>query len=213
MHSAFLEAVFFYVFSGLTVISALFVILQSNAVRSVLFLIATFLFSAVLWMLLHAEFLSLILVLVYVGAVMTLFLFVVMMLNIDLTSVGRYVKKYLPIALVILAAFVGLLKLVCDNADNIVMHNASLASQVSTNQNVILEKDKTSDIEKIGMVLYTDYAFALELAAMILLVAMVTSIALAQRKTSNFKKQNITKQIMTESKNRVKLVSINAEKY
>src|SRR3990167_9569711 len=98
-----LQQIVFYMFSGLTAISALLVITQNNPVRCVLFLVLTFISSAVLWMLAMAEFLALILILVYVGAVMTLFLFVVMMLNIDIESIKKDVLKRLPFGLLLVA--------------------------------------------------------------------------------------------------------------
>src|SRR3990167_8356692 len=105
MHDTLLHVIF-YVFAGLTVCSALMVVTQSNPVRSVLFLVLAFFSSAVLWILVEAEFLALILVLVYVGAVMTLFLFVVMMLNIDIESMKKEMIKRLPFALLLVALLV-----------------------------------------------------------------------------------------------------------
>src|SRR3990167_4758349 len=102
MHMGLQQAIF-YVFAALTVFSGLMVISQNNPVRCVLFLVLAFLSSAVLWLLVKAEFLALILILVYVGAVMTLFLFVVMMLNIDVESVKKDVLKRLPFGLLLVA--------------------------------------------------------------------------------------------------------------
>ena len=104
-----LNQVVFYVFAALAVGSALMVISENNPVRCVLFLVLTFFASSVLWILVEAEFLALILVLVYVGAVMTLFLFVVMMLNIDIESMKSHFIRYLPFGLIIVALLVGLL--------------------------------------------------------------------------------------------------------
>src|SRR5580704_11362291 len=108
MHDLLIEGIF-YIFAILAVGSALMAISQSNPVRCVLFLVLTFFASAVLWILVEAEFLALILVLVYVGAVMTLFLFVVMMLNIDIESIKTHWLRYLPFALIIVALLTGLL--------------------------------------------------------------------------------------------------------
>src|ERR1700744_4615734 len=108
MHDVFTQIVF-YVFAGIAILSALMVITQNNPVRCVLYLVVTFFASAVLWMLAMAEFLSLILVLVYVGAVMTLFLFVVMMLNIDVETIKTHMAKYLPFGLILVALLIGLL--------------------------------------------------------------------------------------------------------
>ena len=97
MH-ALLVSVIFYIFAGLAVLSALLAVTQNNPVRCVLFLVLTFFSCAIVWLLAEAEFLGLILVLVYVGAVMTLFLFVVMMLNIDTESLRTHFRRYLPLA-------------------------------------------------------------------------------------------------------------------
>ena len=108
MHELLLQVIF-YVFAGLTVFSALMVITQNNPVRCVLFLVLAFFSSSILWILVNAEFLALILILVYVGAVMTLFLFVVMMLNIDIESMRTHFLRYLPFGLILVALLVGLL--------------------------------------------------------------------------------------------------------
>jgi NADH-quinone oxidoreductase subunit J len=103
-----LQQAIFYIFAGLTVIGALMVITQNNPVRCVLFLVAVFISTSVLWLLVASEFLALILVLVYVGAVMTLFLFVVMMLNIDTESQKKEMLRRLPFGLLIVAIIVSL---------------------------------------------------------------------------------------------------------
>ena len=108
MHELLLQVIF-YVFAGLVVFSALMVITQNNPVRCVLFLVLAFFASSILWILVNAEFLALILVLVYVGAVMTLFLFVVMMLNIDIESMKGHFMRYLPFGLILVALLVSLL--------------------------------------------------------------------------------------------------------
>jgi len=109
MMSMTVQQFVFYVFSGLTVFGALMIVAQSNPVRSVLFLVFSFLCSSVVWLLVQSEFLALILVLVYVGAVMTLFLFVVMMLNIDVEIMKTRVLRFLPLGLMLAAGLVGLL--------------------------------------------------------------------------------------------------------
>jgi NADH-quinone oxidoreductase subunit J len=193
MH-ALLQQVIFYIFSAIALISALMVITQNNPVRCVLWLVLTFFASSVLWILMQSEFLALILVLVYVGAVMTLFLFVVMMLNIDVESKQHHVLRYLPFGLIIVSGLVGLML--------VALPSATFITPVSTSNSGM------SNTEALGMVLYTDYVWAFELAAVILLVAIIATITLVHRAPRFSKRQNIVKQIMTNSKDRLTLHAI-----
>ena len=199
MHDLLLQVVF-YVFAGLAVFSALMVITQNNPVRCVLFLVLAFFASAILWILVNAEFLALILVLVYVGAVMTLFLFVVMMLNIDIESMKTHFMRYLPFGLMLIALLVCLLI--------VALPKGGFSLPVGS----VAATGALSDTEALGMVLYTDYAFAFELAAVILLVAIIAAITLVHRNPIRSKRQNIVKQIMTRSEDRVTLLPMKAEK-
>jgi NADH-quinone oxidoreductase subunit J len=189
----------FYVFAAITVLAALMVITQNNPVRCVLFLVLVFFTSSVLWLLLSAEFLALILVLVYVGAVMTLFLFVVMMLNIDTESTKTNFTKYLPFSLILVALLVGLL-----------MKALPLEWATSAIKNVT--QSSLSNTEQIGIALYTDYILAFEMAAILLLVAIIAAITLVHQGAIRSKRQDIVKQIMTRSKDRVTLLNPKAEK-
>ena len=206
MHDLLLQVIF-YIFAGLTILSALMVITQNNPVRCVLFLVFAFLCSSVLWMLVEAEFLALILVLVYVGAVMTLFLFVLMMLNIDIESMRGHFIRYLPYGLIVVALLTWLIMLALpqDAFHTAVAHLANIS--VGAEQPI-----KLSDTEALGMVLYTDYVFAFELAAVILLVAIVAAIMLVHRHPIRSKRQNIVQQIMTRREDRVRLLSMKSEK-
>ena len=197
MHDLLLQVIF-YVFAGLTVICALMVITQNNPVRCVLFLVLAFFASSILWILVNAEFLALILILVYVGAVMTLFLFVVMMLNIDIESMKTHFLRYLPFGLILVALLVSLL-IVALPKDAFVS-GAHVASS------------GLSDTEALGMVLYTDYVFAFELAAVILLVSIIAAITLVHRAPIRSKRQNIVNQIMTRREDRVTLLKMKSEK-
>jgi len=214
MHDLLIQVIF-YVFAALAILSALMVITQNNPVRCVLFLVVTFFASAGLWLLLSAEFLALILVLVYVGAVMTLFLFVVMMLDIDTESVRSHFVRHLPFALILVALLVGLL-LVAVPAEWFKTGTESVAATnkvVTFNDDVDTTQPKQlSNTEEIGMVLYTDYVFAFELAAVLLLVAIIAAITLAHRGAIRSKRQDITAQIMTRKKDRIELVSMKSEK-
>ncbi|KGP64349.1 NADH:ubiquinone oxidoreductase subunit J [Legionella norrlandica] len=218
MHEWVIQAIF-YVFALLAVASALMVISQNNPVRCVLFLVLTFFASSVLWILAEAEFLALILILVYVGAVMTLFLFVVMMLNIDIESMKSHLIKYLPFGLILVALLAGLL-MVAMPRDSF---KASVQSQEKTmnvsSQLMDLsaqgEDDSSSSVsntEALGMVLYTDYFLAFEIAAVILLVAIVSAITLVHRGAARSKRQDITRQIMTRREDRVELINMKPEK-
>ncbi|HHL3492393.1 TPA: NADH-quinone oxidoreductase subunit J [Legionella pneumophila] len=219
MHEWIIQAIF-YIFALLTVLSALMVISQNNPVRCVLFLVLTFFTSAVLWILAEAEFLALILILVYVGAVMTLFLFVVMMLNIDVESMKSHLIKYLPFGLIIVALLTGLLmvaipKDLFKSSVQIQEKPMSVNSQLmdlSNQDELVSPENATSNTEKLGMVLYTDYFLAFEIAAVILLVAIVSAITLVHRGAVRSKRQDITQQIMTRRAERVKLISMKPEK-
>lgn len=203
MHDILLRTIF-YIFSGITVGAAFLVVTQNNPVRCVLFLVVAFLSSAVLWLLVQAEFLALILVLVYVGAVMTLFLFVVMMLNIDIASMRKHFLRYLPFGLILVALLAWLMMLAIPQDIFQSAVESSLSTQASFNAQ--------SNTQAIGMVLYTDYVFAFELAAVILLVAIVSAIMLVHRAPIRSKRQNIVQQIMTRRQDRVTLLSMKSEK-
>jgi NADH-quinone oxidoreductase subunit J len=210
MHELLLQ-ILFYGFAGLTVFSALMVVTQNNPVRSVLFLVLAFFSSAILWIFVNAEFLSLILVLVYVGAVMTLFLFVIMMLNIDVESMKTRVLRYLPFGLVIVALLVGLLAIVIpwsqfQNAVEVLPESSKAITS-----SLLGSSTATSNTAALGDILYTDYVLPFELAAAILLVAIIAAITLVHRAPIRSKRQDIVKQIMTRREDRVKLVKMKSE--
>lgn len=215
MHDLLIQIIF-YVFAGLALISALMVITQNNPVRCVLFLVLTFFACAILWILVSAEFLALILVLVYVGAVMTLFLFVVMMLDIDTESIKAHLIRHLPFGLILVALLTGLLLVAMPEK----WHEMSVEQSVLTRQAVELnsvvntagQAAKLSNTEAIGMALFTDYVFAFELAAVLLLIAIISAITLAHRDVTRSKRQNIKTQIMTRREDRITLVSMKSEK-
>jgi len=208
--------VVFYVFAAITIFSAFMVITQSNPVRCVLFLVLAFFASSILWLLVNAEFLALILVLVYVGAVMTLFLFVVMMLNIDIESTKKHFLRYMPFGLILVALLTGILLKALPQGiyKTSEVLPAAISQTETNNSSEIVSSEKKvslSNTEALGMVLYTDYVFAFELAAVILLVAIIAAITLAHRQQIRSKRQNIVKQIMTQRNDRVKLVKMKSE--
>ena len=181
-----LAAIAFYVLSAIAIVSAFAVIAARNPVHSVLFLILTFFTSAGLFVLLGAEFLAMLLVVVYVGAVAVLFLFVVMMLDVDFTELKRGFLSYMPIGALIAAALLAELVLVASAATS--TRGAPIA----------LSPDQVGDVtnaEAIGRVLYTDYLLVFQMAGLVLFVAMVGAIVLTLRHRSGVKKQDIAAQV------------------
>lgn len=211
-----LPQVVFYIFAGLAILSALLVITQNNPVRCVLFLVLAFFASSVLWMLVGSEFLALILVLVYVGAVMTLFLFVVMMLNIDIESMKKHFFGYLPFGLLLIAVLVSLLMIAVPKGSfKVDVEPTVRVNQVAAytaESNVDQTPELISNTESLGLVLYTNYVFAFEVAAVILLVAIIAAITLVHRGPIRSKRQDIVQQIMTRRNDRVTLVKMKTEK-
>jgi len=163
-----IEALVFYFFAMTLVGSALMVIFSRHPVRSILFLVMCFVSAAVLWMLLQAEFLSLVLIFVYVGAVMTLFLFVVMMLNIDLAPLKEGFVRFLPLGILVMAAIVTIMMLV------LTPQHLGIVDSKFPNHPL-----SYSNVKVLGESLYTQYFLAFQLAAVILLVAIVSAISLA----------------------------------
>ena len=191
---------FFYFFSALLIISAVMVVTTRNSVRAALFLVLAFFATAGLWILLQAEFLALILILVYVGAVMTLFLFVVMMLNLDIAPKQEGFVKYLPLGLLICALLVAAIVY------------AALPSHYLEPVGLMMQQPVTfSSAAELGSVLYTDYVYPFEISGLILLVAIISAITLNLRNPRS-KKQNISQQLRADAKSRVTLVSVKTEK-
>lgn len=171
-------------FSIILIASSLCVILARNPVHSVLFLILAFFNASVLFLLAGAEYLAMMLLVVYVGAVIVLFLFVVMMLNIDFSTIRAKFSSYSPIAIII--ALVMLIELIFSfTTYNFYQNKIKILSFV----------DKVSNIELIGKVLYTDYAFYFELSGLLLFAAMIASIILTLQHKNNFKRQSIPEQV------------------
>ncbi|WP_108659700.1 NADH-quinone oxidoreductase subunit J [Acuticoccus kandeliae] len=183
-----LVALFFYIFATIMVASALMVISSRNPVHSVLFLILAFLNGAGLFMLTGAEFLALILIVVYVGAVLVLFLFVVMMLDVDFAAMRQGFMQYLPVG-----AAVGIVLLV----ELILVLGAYTLSPEIAAQGALPIPDPTAvtNTEALGNVLYTKYAFYFQICGLILLVAMIGAIVLTLRHTTRAKRQNVAAQV------------------
>lgn len=194
------QTILFYIFSAILIGAALGVITSRNPVYSALFLVLAFFNSALLWLLLEAEFLAIVLVLVYVGAVMVLFLFVVMMLDINVERVREGFTGYAPLGVLIALLMVSEITVVWIEK----LTGPSLQTPVSRPADY-------SNTEELGAVLYTDYVYAFELAAVILLVAIVAAIALTMRKRPGLRVQNIRQQVSVRRGDRVRLVSMDAE--
>ncbi len=192
-----LETLMFYLLSALTVFAALRVITARNPVHAALFLVLAFFSTAGIWMLLEAEFLALVLVLVYVGAVMVLFLFVVMMLDVNLERLRVGFWSWFPFAAIL--ATVLLVEMV------MVLGSSNTAD---TGAGVAGHAANYSNTKELGRLIYTDYVYAFELAAVLLLVAIVAAIALTLRHRPGTKSQNNTQQMQVNRKDRVRLVSV-----
>jgi NADH-quinone oxidoreductase subunit J len=191
----------FYFYSAIAIFSAMMVVGSTSAVRGALFLVLTFFCMAALWMLLHAEFLALILVLVYVGAVMTLFLFVVMMLNLDRVKLREGLVRFYPIGIIIVLAIFGLTALVVGPSrfglDNFSIPPAQPAD--------------FSNIASLGAVLYTNYAYPFEVAAVLLLTAIIAAISLTHHERKPHKAQVISAQIAVRPEDRLRIVNMPSE--
>ncbi len=181
-----MPAAFFYLFSALAVASAVMVISSRNPVHSVLFLILCFFNGAGLFILLGAEFLAMILIVVYVGAVAVLFLFVVMMLDVDFVELRQGMLNYLPVGATIGLIVLAELALV---AASWVIDPASVKTAASP------APDGISNTEALGRILYTDYIYYFQAAGLVLLVAMIGAIVLTLRHKEGVKRQNVDDQV------------------
>jgi NADH-quinone oxidoreductase subunit J len=195
------EKFLFYIFAALLVFAASMVVVRKNPVHSALFLVFAFFNSAVLWMLLEAEFLAITLVLVYVGAVMVLFLFVIMMLDIDMAAMRAGFVKYIAVGgFIALAMLVELIMVVGPahfGADKYPKPAAMTADYANT--------------EAIGEQLYTVYMYPFEIAAVILLVGIVAAIGLTLRRRPEKKSQIISEQVKIKRGDRVRLIKMDSE--
>jgi NADH-quinone oxidoreductase subunit J len=191
----------FYFFSAILVFAALRVVTSRNPVHAVLWLVLAFFTAAAHWLMLQAEFLAIVLVLVYVGAVMVLFLFVVMMLDVNFDSLRKQFRSYIPVG-----ATVGVLVLV-EMALTLVGGRLGLAAPGGANPIA-----GGSNTKALGSLVYTEYVYPFELAAVILLVAIIAAIALTHRKRRETKYQNPAEQIKVRARDRLRVLNIPSEK-
>jgi NADH-quinone oxidoreductase subunit J len=194
------QVIVFYSFAAWVIFSALMVITSKNSVKAALFLVLTFASASVIWLLLEAEFLALSLIVVYVGAVMVLLLFVVMMMDIDYAALRQGFVKKLPLAIATALAFFALLYYFITHGEFSAVNYANPEPKGAD----------YSNIKELGRVLYTDYVIAFEAAAVILLVAIIAAIALTFRGRKHRKAQVISKQLQANKANRLKIVSMDA---
>ena len=196
-----LPTLIFYLFAGITIFSAVMVIASKNPVHSVFFLIFAFFNTAGLFVMLGAEFAAMILVIVYVGAVAVLFLFVVMMLNINFAELRQGFLSYLPMGLMVAVVLFAELVLVCywslikPTTVALAEHPTAVVSQITNTQ-------------QIGNVLYTYYVYPFQMAGIILLIAMVGAIVLTHRTRPGVRKQKISSQLARTKAQSVEIVKV-----
>ncbi|SAK78987.1 NADH dehydrogenase subunit J [Caballeronia pedi] len=195
--------VLFYIFALLLTVSALKVITSRNPVSSALFLVLSFFNAAAIWMLLQAEFLAILLVLVYVGAVMVLFLFVVMMLDINIDVLRRDFKRFVP-----LASIVGAI-IVVETA--LILWHGYGATTTPVVGAAVSGAGVMPNTQLIGKVIYTDYIFAFEIAGLVLLVAIIAAISLTIRDKKDKKTQTVSQQVKVRAQDRVRIVKMKSE--
>ena len=190
----------FYVFAAILVFAALRVVTARNPVHAVLWLVLAFFTAAAHWLMLKAEFLAIVLVLVYVGAVMVLFLFVVMMLDINFDSLRKQFRSYLPVG-----ATVGALVL-------IEMALTLVGSRLAVSGGGTPGPTAGGNTRALGALVYTEYVYPFEIAAVILLVAIIAAIALTHRKRRETKYQNPAEQVQVRPRDRLRILNLPSEK-
>ncbi len=198
-----LQLAFFYLFATVAIISAVMVISSRNPVHSVLFLILAFVNGAGIFMLAGAEFLALLLIVVYVGAVMVLFLFVVMMLDVDFAQLRQGILQYAPVGALI--GGVLLIELILVAGSFVVTPEVATSSAVPFVEGM-------SNTEALGRMLYTRYVYLFEAAGLILLVAMIGAIVLTLKHKPNVKRQDINAQVARKREDAVEVVSVESGK-
>jgi NADH-quinone oxidoreductase subunit J len=188
----------FYAFAAVLIFAGLRVITTRNPVHAALWLVLCFFTAAAIWLLLRAEFLAIALVLVYVGAVMVLFLFVVMMLDVNFDSLRKNFRSYIPVG-----ATVGLLVLI---EMALVLFGSSLGADAAP------APQEGSNTRALGRLIYVDYVYPFEIAAVVLLVAIIAAIALTHRTRKETKHQDPGRQVKVRPKDRIRLIDLPVEK-
>lgn len=205
----------FYCFSFFLLLSGLMVISVKNPVHSVLWLILAFFCASGLFLLLGAEFLAMVLVVVYVGALAVMFLFVVMMLNIEVEMIKKHANKLWPLWSLIAAVFIGDIYLVYNKSlSNHYFYNHGSTKQVPFVDavNPIPNYEEVTNVHALGKLIYTDYFYAFQLCGIVLLIAMVSAIVLTLRDKRFSKRQDISKQVNRNHKKSIEIVQIQSRK-
>ncbi len=197
-----IEQVVFYLFASMLLLSASMVVVMKNPIHAALFLVLSFFSSAAIWLLLQAEFLAIALVLVYVGAVMVLFLFVVMMLDINLVTIREGFARYLPVGIIVALLMVTAMGLVV-GSNYFMSENYMAVKEVSADH---------SNTRELGLTLYTEYLYQFEIAGAILLVAIIAAISLSMSKAKLTKSKNPGDQVFVKKKDRLRVIKMQAEK-
>ncbi len=196
-----IEQIVFYLFAGLLVFSASMVVVMRNPIHAALFLILSFFASSAIWLLLQAEFLAITLVLVYVGAVMVLFLFVVMMLDINKVTVDEGFARYLPVGISVAVLMVISMGLVVGS--DYFLSDRYLATKIID--------PEYSNVRELGLALYTQYLYQFEIAGAILLVAIIAAISLGMNKLKINKSINPDKQVFVKKQDRLRIIKMQSE--
>ena len=194
--------ILFYAFSAVLVVAALGVITARNPVHAALFLVFAFFNSAVIWLLLEAEFLAIVLVLVYVGAVMVLFLFVVMMLDINVAQMKEGFTRYAPLGFIIAAL------VVVEIGSVVWVKQLGIGEQSAA----AVVAEGYSNTRALGELLYTKYLYPFELAAVLLLLAIVAAIVLTMRQRVGLKAQDVGAQVSVRARDRIRIIKMAPEK-
>ena len=195
-----LQGIAFYVLAAVAVVAGLMVVTAKNPVHSVLWLILTFFSSAGLFVLLGAEFLAMLLVVVYVGAVAVLFLFVVMMLDVDFVRLREGYARYLPLAAIVAGVLLAEMIMI-----SLVVANGGAAADAAA---PMIRAGDATNAEAIGRVLYTDYVYIFQAAGIVLLIAMIGAIVLTLRHKPGIKRQDVGRQVGRDAKTAMEVKSV-----
>lgn len=195
------QNILYFIFAGILLVSALLVVTVPNPVHAALFLILSFFSAAGIWVMLQAEFLGILLILVYVGAVMILFLFVVMMINLNVNEPRKDFKKLLPWA-------AGLGGIVILQMGSVIYHHFNIKPNTDLSATLVANGSNT---RKLGQVMFTEYAYPFEIAALILLVALVAAVAITLRNRKDAKSQNASAQAQVRAGDRLTMVNVTAD--
>jgi NADH-quinone oxidoreductase subunit J len=192
--------IIFYIFGAMLLLSATMVVVIKNPIHAALFLVLSFFSSAAVWLLLNAEFLAIVLVLVYVGAVMVLFLFVVMMLDINLATLREGFARYFPLGIIIALLMVIAMGMVVGS--DYFSSDAYKQMSISATQ---------SNTKLLGLAIYTDYLYQFEIAGAILLVAIIAAISLSMSKLKITKSTHPNEQVLAKKEDRLRVVKMKSE--